>query len=437
MQSGGSFIIKTIKHGGGTQIMTTESTEVPVMGKAETQPSIGLMLAMFVLLLASYAINAMDRQVFPLLATNIRKEFGFSLADIGLLSTIFTLGMAVAGWPTGYLLARFSRKTVVQIGVAIFSAGTLLTALASGMSDMLIYRAATGVGEAMQLTALIAIATTAFVRARAVAVGSVNAAFGIGAIIGPLIASAALAAYGSWRGPIILFGLIGFAAIVVIALLVRPAFSEMQGRTDGARLRGGAGTLMNRNTIILVVLSVIGGLIIYGYLGMYPVFLREQLHYSTAETGRVMSIYGIGALCSVIGGWFGDRFPARPVLGLAFLGAAALGYLLFSGAQSFEAQSLFSFLWGFIVSGTIYVNLAGFHVKSVDTSLAGSASGVFVTSLYGAAAVAGYLLGLLASRVGWGPAGLIQITALSVIGLVLSLGLRSDRMSVRAAATSA
>jgi len=417
--------------------MTTESTEVPVMGKAETQPSIGLMLAMFVLLLASYAINAMDRQVFPLLATNIRKEFGFSLADIGLLSTIFTLGMAVAGWPTGYLLARFSRKTVVQIGVAIFSAGTLLTALASGMSDMLIYRAATGVGEAMQLTALIAIATTAFVRARAVAVGSVNAAFGIGAIIGPLIASAALAAYGSWRGPIILFGLIGFAAIVVIALLVRPAFSEMQGRTDGARLRGGAGTLMNRNTIILVVLSVIGGLIIYGYLGMYPVFLREQLHYSTAETGRVMSIYGIGALCSVIGGWFGDRFPARPVLGLAFLGAAALGYLLFSGAQSFEAQSLFSFLWGFIVSGTIYVNLAGFHVKSVDTSLAGSASGVFVTSLYGAAAVAGYLLGLLASRVGWGPAGLIQITALSVIGLVLSLGLRSDRMSVRAAATSA
>ena len=417
--------------------MTTESTEVPVMGKAETQPSIGLMLAMFVLLLASYAINAMDRQVFPLLATNIRNEFGFSLADIGLLSTIFTLGMAVAGWPTGYLLARFSRKTVVQIGVAIFSAGTLLTALASGMSDMLIYRAATGVGEAMQLTALIAIATTAFVRARAVAVGSVNAAFGIGAIIGPPIASAALAAYGSWRGPIILFGLIGFAAIVVIALLVRPAFSEMQGRTDGARLRGGAGTLMNRNTIILVVLSVIGGLIIYGYLGMYPVFLREQLHYSTAETGRVMSIYGIGALCSVIGGWFGDRFPARPVLGLAFLGAAALGYLLFSGAQSFEAQSLFSFLWGFIVSGTIYVNLAGFHVKSVDTSLAGSASGVFVTSLYGAAAVAGYLLGLLASRVGWGPAGLIQITALSVIGLVLSLGLRSDRMSVRAAATSA
>src|ERR1700753_333613 len=167
--------------------MATESTEVPVFDKVESQPSTGLMLSMFALLLASYAINAMDRQIFPLLGADIRKGFGFSLADIGLLSTIFTLGMAVAGWPTGYLLARFSRKTVLQIGIAIFSAGTLLTAVAASMSDMLIYRAATGIGEAMQLTALIAIATTAFVRARAVAVGVVHASFGICALIWPLL----------------------------------------------------------------------------------------------------------------------------------------------------------------------------------------------------------------------------------------------------------
>ena len=110
---------------------------------------------------------------------------------------------------------------------------------------------------------------------------------------------------------------------------------------------------------------------------------------------------------------------------------------MFSGAQSFAAQSFFSFLGGFIVSGTIYLNLAGFHVKSVDATLAGRASGVFVTSLYGAAAVAGYLLGFLANRVGWGQAGLIQITTLSAISLVLSLTLRSETMSVRGTPTSA
>ena len=66
-------------------------------------------MAMFGVLLASYAINAMDRQLFPLLAPEVRRQYGFSLASVGFLSTIFTLGMAIAGLPTGYLLARFSR----------------------------------------------------------------------------------------------------------------------------------------------------------------------------------------------------------------------------------------------------------------------------------------------------------------------------------------
>lgn len=411
------------------------STQTPAMAAAPASPSANRrMLLMFGILLVSYVVNAMDRQIFPLLAADVRKEYGFSLADIGLLSTIFTLGMAIAGWPTGYLLARFSRKTVLQIGIAIFSVGTLLTAFAVSMSDMLLFRAATGIGEAMQLTALIAIATTAFVRSRAIAVGAVNASFGIGAIVGPLVAHPALAAYGSWRAPIILFGVIGFVVMIMITFTVDSALTEVEGRDNGAKLVGGATTLMNRNTIVLTVLSMIGGLIIYGYLGMYPVFLREQLHFTPADTGQVMSIYGLGVLCSLIGGWLGDRFSPRAVLGLAFLAATGLGYLLFSSAASFTAQASLSFVWGFIVSGTIYVNLAGFHVKSVSSQLADRASGAFVTSLYGAAAIAGYLIGWLANLGGWGQAGLLQVTLLSAFAALLSLAIRPETMSVRAAA---
>jgi len=129
---------------------------------------------MFGVLLASYAINAMDRQLFPLLVPEVRRQYGFSLAGVGFLSTIFTLGMALAGLPTGYLLVRFSRKTVMQVGIALFSAGTLLTVIARGFSDMLIYRAATGIGEAMQLTVLLAVAVNYFSNHRAAALGSVN-----------------------------------------------------------------------------------------------------------------------------------------------------------------------------------------------------------------------------------------------------------------------
>jgi DHA1 family inner membrane transport protein len=228
---------------------------------------------------ASYVISAMDRQLFPLLASDVRREYGFSLAGIGLLSTIFTLGMAVAGLPTGLLLARFSRNTVLQAGIAIFSAGTALTVISSGFFDMLIYRAATGIGEAMQLTVLVAIAANYFAQNRAAALGALNISFAIGAALGPVLGGALLGRFGTWRVPMIVFASFGVFAIGMIRVVVRPWFSEGSSRSQEAAESGGALSLWNRNTVLLTLMSAAGGLVIYGYLGMYPTFLREGLRY--------------------------------------------------------------------------------------------------------------------------------------------------------------
>jgi MFS transporter, DHA1 family, inner membrane transport protein len=386
-------------------------------------------IVMFGVLLASYAINAMDRQLFPLLVPEVRRQYGFSLAGVGFLSTIFTLGMALAGLPTGYLLVRFSRKAVMQVGIALFSAGTLLTIIARGFPDMLIYRAATGVGEAMQLTVLIAIAVNYFVSHRAAALGAINFSFGLGAIVSPILGGALLSAYRSWQVPMVCFGILGFLAILAIALSVDPWFTEGDTRIREQADRGGAPTVANRNTILLTVMSLIGGLVMYGYLGMYPTFLREGLQYSPTAAGTVMSFYGLGALGSIAGGWLGDRFSPRLVLSSTFFCTAALGYLLFHGSGALVPQAILSFLWGLIVSGVIYVNLAGYHAKALRSNLASRASGIFVTSLYGSAAFAGYLVGWIATRAGWTTAGEIQISLLSVVAGGLALALQPDHMS--------
>ncbi len=380
-------------------------------------------------LLASYALNAMDRQLFPLLAPEVRREYGFSLEAIGFLATVFTLGMAAAGMITGYLLTRFSRKTVLQIGIAVFSAGTALTVLSSGFFDMLVYRAATGIGEAMQLTVLLAIAVSYFASRRGAAVGAINFFFAVGAIIGPILGGLLISAYQSWRVPMVAYGLIGLAAMALVALTVKPWFSEAHDAPGSAIDRGGASTLLNRNTVVLTAMSAVGGLVIYGYLGMYPTFLREGLNYPPATAGTVMSIYGLGALASIGGGWLGDHFSPRLVLGGTFLGAAGLGYLLFHGSSLFVMQSSLSFMWGVVVSGILYVNLAAYQVKALHSSLAGRASSIFVTSLYSSAGVAGYLMGWLAGRGGWVTAGDVQISLLSLTGAALALTLRPERIS--------
>jgi hypothetical protein len=89
-----------------------------------------------------------------------------------------------------------------------------------------------------------------------------------------------------------------------------------------------------------------------------------------------------------------------------------------------------TFAYGAIGSGTLYVNLAGYHVKAVRSNLASRASGMFVTSLYAAAAAAGYLMGGIAGRAGWAIAGEIQISLLSVVAGSVAFALRPSEMSV-------
>src|SRR5258708_8391039 len=96
--------------------------------KAENDPSAGVFAKIGIaVLLLSYGINAMDRALFPMMLTDVRREYAFTLPQAGLMSTGFTLGMALAGLPTGYLLSRFSRQAVVQILIFIFSSASLVT----------------------------------------------------------------------------------------------------------------------------------------------------------------------------------------------------------------------------------------------------------------------------------------------------------------------
>ncbi len=384
---------------------------------------------MYCVLLVSYALMAADRYLFPVLAPDVRRDFGFSLANIGLLSTIFTLGLGIGGLPTGYLLSRFSRQAVLLTGIAIFSAGTTLTVKMTGFWSMLLCLAFTGMGMAMLATVMFALAAGGFVGHRGAAGGSVNLCYGLGGITGPILAGILLSSYGSWHVPMIAFGLFGFFMIAVISLTVRPWFSETKGVTEARKDSGGAATLRNRNTILLTLLSIIHGLILYGFLGMYPTFLREGLHYLPKTAGFVMSFFGMGALLSIAGGWLGDRFSPRDVLGGAFLCASVLGYLFFHGSSAVAAQAVLTCAYGVIASATLYVNLAGYHVKAVRASLASRGSGMFVTSLYASSAVAGYLMGWIASHGGWIMAGNIQISLFSIFGAALALALRPEQMS--------
>lgn len=387
-------------------------------------------IVMYCILLVSYMLMAADRYLFPVLAVDIRREFHFTLANTGLLTTIFTLGLGLGGLPTGFMLSHFSRKTVMLIGISIFSAGTALTTVAGGFWGMLFCLAVTGIGMAMLATSMFALAAAYFAKYRAAAIGSVNVCYGLGGFLGPIIATSLLAAYATWHAPMLAFGGFGFLMVLIIVLSVRPWFSETASTSTKRDDTRGATSLLNRNSILLTVLNIIHGLSMYGFLGMYPTFLRESLHYSPKEAGFVVSFFGVGALTSIAGGWIGDKFSPRVVLSSAYVGIAILGYLFFLPSPSALTREILTFIYGVVGSAVLYVNLAGYHVKAVRGHLASRGSGLFVTSLYGAAAFAGYAIGALASRGSWMAAAELQISLLCLIGAVLSLAIKPEEMAL-------
>jgi DHA1 family inner membrane transport protein len=390
----------------------------------------GRAVAMFCVLLAAYMLMAADRYLFPVLAPDVRREFGFSLADTGLLTTIFTLGLGLGGLPTALLLARFSRKSVLMLGAVIFSVGTILTTVAHGFWLMVLCLAVTGIGMAMLATAMFALAASYFTEYRAAAIGSVNFCYGLGGFIGPILATAMLTSYGTWHAPMVAFGVFGFVIIALIAAVVRAWFSETRHVSLLPGHANGAQTLVNRNSILLAVLCLVHGLSMYGFLGMYPTFLRESLHYTPKAAGLVMSFFGLGALASIIGGWIGDHFSPSLVLSTSFFCVAILGYLLFQPSATVVMREILTLLYGVIGSALLYVNLAAYHVKTLRSSLANRGSGMFVTSFYGPAAFGGYSIGAIAAHGGWLVAGEFQISLLCVVGGLLALALRPEQMAL-------
>lgn len=397
----------------------------------QAQRTAPILLIIFGILLVGYVVNAMDRTSFGVLVPAVRTDYGFSQNEAGLLSTVSNLGLGIAGFPVGYLIVRYSRKHMFNIGIFVFSAATLLTIFSITLWDMLFWRIMTGVGESLQLTALYTIAGVLFSRYRGTAVGAVNTAFALGSFIGPSAAGALLDAYNNWHVPMIVYAGIGF--LVFLGTLFVPA--KVIDRRPGAddhqerRVVGGATTLRNRNTYLLIPASALGGLVTFAYLGQYPTFLQDHLGYSAGTSGLVEGFAGIGALASLFGGFLGDRLNQRTVLVSSYLGTAIVGIVMFAGPTDVVSQSILSLFMGIIFSGIVYVCLAGGLVKSLDQSLAGIGSGIFMTSLYIPAAFAGYLIAAMASSWGWVTAGVIQVGIFSIVGAILCAFLKPESFS--------
>src|SRR5947207_1880452 len=161
-------------------------------------------------------LNYIDRLAITGLLEPIRKEFGATDAQMGIVGLAFTLTYALLPPLFGWLGDRWPRTIIIAASAAFWSLATAITGAARNVTQLAVMRGAVGVGEASYMSNapnLIADLTPAERRGSAMAFFYI--ASPVGAALGVMIAGALASAWG-WRAACWIVGIPGILTALVV-----------------------------------------------------------------------------------------------------------------------------------------------------------------------------------------------------------------------------
>src|ERR1700712_6086431 len=101
-------------------------------------------------LVGSGVINYLDRAALSIANVEIRAELGLNATQMGVLLSAFLLSYAFAQLPAGVLVDKVGPRTLLGIGLAVWSLAQAVTGLVSSFSQFYWARVGLGLGEAPQ-----------------------------------------------------------------------------------------------------------------------------------------------------------------------------------------------------------------------------------------------------------------------------------------------
>lgn len=168
---------------------------------------------LIVLLFIGNALNYVDRQVLALLKPTLEAHFNWTDADYAHLGSSFQFAAAFALLGVGWFVDRLGVRWSYAIAVIVWSAAGIAHAAAQTVGQFVAARIALAIGETVSTPAgLKAAAIYIPEEKRSLAIGVVNTAPNIGAILTPVIIPPFAIVFG-WKAAFVVTGVLGFAWI--------------------------------------------------------------------------------------------------------------------------------------------------------------------------------------------------------------------------------
>ena len=277
----------------------------------------------------------------------------------------YTLPVAAFLMLAGSTADRIGRRRVFQIGLALFTAGSLACSLAPNLAWLVAFRVVQGLGASMLNPVALSILTTTFTdpRERTRAIGVWSGTIGLSLALGPVVGGLLVASAG-WRSVFWINIPLGLAAIALTGLFVAESRAPITRRPDPV------GQLLVIAALVAVTTAVIEGSR-HGY-----------------GSPTIIGLFALGAAAVVaLVGY--ERRRDQPLIDPSFFRS-----IPFAGA-TVTAVAAFVALAGFLFLNTLYLqDVLGYSALH---------AGLLTVPMAAAAAIASPISGRLTARSGARP----------------------------------
>jgi MFS transporter, DHA1 family, tetracycline resistance protein len=274
--------------------------------------------------------------IIPLLPL-FAARFGATPLVVGILQATYPtmqfLGAPVLGW----LSDRFGRKPILLISQLGTFAGFVLLGFSNVLWLLFLSRIIDGLSGANISTAQAAIADSTSAKNRTQGLGLVGAAFGVGFILGPIVAYIVLAlSGGDYRAVALTAAGFSLASILMTSLWFHETHRGAEGSGTALKSPFGFGVMkqaLGRETIGFLLLVMFFYQIAFGgYEQLFSLFTLTRLGMDATDTAGLFALAGIFIVVIqgvLIGRWSrqkGDRWLV--ILGVSALAIGLIGTAL-------------------------------------------------------------------------------------------------------------
>jgi len=283
-------------------------------------------IALYALTAGAFGIGVTEFVIMGLLL-NVGADFGVSIAAAGLLISGYALGVVVGAPIMTTATARWPRKTVLLVLMAIFTVGNAACALAPSYGALMAARVLTSFAHGTFFGVGSVVATGLVPRERrASAIAVMFMGLTVANILGVPFGTW-LGQHFGWRASFWAVTVIGALAFLVIARFV----PKIAAPADAGDWRADLRALARRPVLLGLLTTVLGWVGVFGVFTYIAPLLTTVTGFSEGAVSPILLIFGGGLVVgNLLGGKLADRHVVRTVLGSLLSLSVVLGLMTFA-----------------------------------------------------------------------------------------------------------